>query len=57
MSRVTEQLPFMIFDETTKSFPKYNATEDIFLIKFRTQGGEQETTVYLMNASLHYLVT
>jgi hypothetical protein len=37
----------MILDETTKSFPKYNATGHSLLIKFNSPGEEQKPTSYL----------
>ena len=46
-SEIREQLPFMILDETSKSFPKFNATGRSFLIMFRTPVEGQEPTVYL----------
>jgi hypothetical protein len=36
----TRQLPFFILDETSKSFPKFNATRRSMLIKFRAPGEE-----------------
>jgi hypothetical protein len=33
----TKQLPFKILDETSKSFPKFNATGCSLLIKFNTR--------------------
>ena len=47
MSGITEQLPFMILDESTKSLPKFNATGRSLLIKFRPPGEEQGPTAYL----------
>ena len=47
MSEILEKLPFMILDETSKSFPKFNATGRSLLIRFRTPREEQNTTTYL----------
>jgi hypothetical protein len=44
---MADELPFMILDETTKSFPKFNATGRSLLIKFNSRGEEQEPTSYL----------
>ena len=44
---IRDQLPFMILDETSKTFLKFNATGSNLLIKFRTQGEEQNPTTYL----------
>jgi len=41
-----KQLPFKILDETSKSFPKFNATGRSLLIKFNSPDEEQEPTVY-----------
>jgi len=35
MSEISEHLAFLILDETSKSFPKFNATGRRFFIKFR----------------------
>jgi len=59
VSETTERLPFMILDETSKSFPKFNATGRRLLIKFKSAGEEQEPTVYLkecITALTNYLV-
>jgi len=40
-------LPFKILDDTLKPFPKYKATGRSLLIKFNSQGEEQEPTAYL----------
>ena len=37
----------MILDETSKSFPKFNATGLSLLIKIEPPGAEQEPTAYL----------
>ena len=58
-SETTQQLPFMILDETSKSFPKFNTTGRSFLIKFRSPGREQEPSTYLnewITALTSYLV-
>jgi hypothetical protein len=55
----TRRLPFMILDETSKSFPKCNATGRIMLIMFRALGEEQEPLCYLkecFTALSNYLV-
>jgi len=44
---LSEQLPFMILDETSKSFPKFNATGRILLIKFNSLVEEQNPSTYL----------
>jgi hypothetical protein len=49
----------MILDETSKSFPKFNASGRSLLIKFRTPGEEQNPTAYLkerITALTNYLV-
>ena len=59
VSEIREQLPFMILDETSKHFPKFNTTGRSLLIKFRTQGEEQEPAAYLKEciiALTNYLV-
>jgi hypothetical protein len=55
----TEQLPFIILDETSKSFTKFNTTGQSLLIKFRSPGEEQETSTYIkecITALINYLV-
>ena len=47
MSEITEQLPFLILDETSKPFPKFNATVRILLITFRPPAEDVQPTVYL----------
>jgi len=47
VTETTEQLPFMILDETSKFFRKFNATESSLLIKCKSPGEEQDPTVYL----------
>ena len=42
-----QQLPFIILDETSKSFPKCNTTGRSLLMKFKSPGEEQEPTAYL----------
>jgi len=44
---MSEQLPFLILDETSKSFPKFNATGRSLLIKFNSSGEEQNPDTYL----------
>jgi hypothetical protein len=58
-SETTKQLPFKILDETSKSFPKFNATGRSFLIYFNTPGEEQDPTTYpkeCITALTEYLV-
>jgi len=47
VSETTEQLPFMILDETSKYFQTFIATGLSLFIKFKSPGEEQEPTVYL----------
>jgi len=47
MSEIIEQLPFLILDETSKSFPKLSVRGRSLLIKFRPPAEDVETTVYL----------
>ena len=47
MPEISEQLPFLILDETSKSFPKFNATGRILLIMLRPHAEHVEPTVYL----------
>jgi len=59
VSGICEQLPFMIFDEISKPFPKFNASGRSSLIKFRPQGEVQEPITYLKEcytALTNYLV-
>ena len=46
-SEIREQLPFMILDETLKSFPKFNASGHSLLIRFRTPDDDQNPNTYL----------
>jgi hypothetical protein len=58
-SRIADELPFMILEETTKSFPKFNATGRSLLIKCNSLGEEQEPTLYLLECFtgfINYLV-
>jgi len=58
-SETTQQLPFKILDETSKSFPKFNITGRSLLIKFRSPGKEQEPSTCLkecITALTNYLV-
>ena len=57
VSRISEQLPFLIFDETSKSFPKLIATGRNLLIKFRPPAEDVESTVYFKEKILHSLTT
>jgi len=53
------QLPFKILDDTSKSFPKFNATGRSLPIKFNSPGEKQEPTAYLkecITALTDYLV-
>ena len=43
----SEQLPFRILDESSKYFPKFNATGRSLLIKFNSLGEKQDPTTYL----------
>ena len=47
VSEISEQLPFIIFDETSNPFPKFNATGRSLLIKFRLPAQHVEPKVYL----------
>jgi len=56
---LSEQLPFMILDETSKSFPKFNAIGRRLLIKFNSPVEEQNIGTYLkecITALSDYLV-
>ena len=44
---LSEQLPFMILDETSTSFPKLNATGRSLLIKFNSLVKEQNPGTYI----------
>jgi hypothetical protein len=53
------QLPFKILDETSKSFPKFNATGRSLLTRFNSPGEEHEPTAYIkecITALTNYLV-
>jgi len=50
---LSEQLPFIIMDETSKSFPKFNATGRSQLIKFNSPVEEQNPGTYLKNELQH----
>ena len=41
-SETTKELPFLILDETSKSFPKCNTTGRSLIIKFKLPGQERE---------------
>jgi len=59
VSETTEQLPVMILDETSKSFPIFNTKGRSFLIKFKTPGKEEEPTLYIkecITALTNYIV-
>jgi len=56
---VSEQLLFRIFDQTSKSFPKFNATRRSLLIKFNSPSEEQNPDTYLkecITSLTNYLV-
>jgi len=56
---LSEQLSFMILDETSKSFPKFNATGRSLLIKFNSSVEEENPGSYLkecITALKNYLV-
>lgn len=55
---MSEQLPFRILDQTSKSVAKFNATGRSWLIKFNSQGEEQNPATYLKECvtPLNYLV-
>ena len=58
-SETTKELPFLVLDETQKSFPKFNNTGSSLMIKFKLPGEEQESTAYLkewITALTNYLV-
>ena len=46
-NQLLKQLPFMILDEITKSFPKFNATGRNLLIKFNSPVEEQNPGTYI----------
>ena len=57
--QLSEQLPFMILDETSKVCPKFYATGRTLLIKFNSQVEEQNPGTYLkecITALINYLV-
>jgi hypothetical protein len=59
VSEIRKQLPFMILDETSKSFSKFNASGRSMLIRFRTPDEKQNPTAYLkecITALTNYLV-
>ena len=59
VSNISEHLPFLILDETSKSFLKFNATGRSLLIKFRPPAEHVEPNVYLkecITALNNYLV-
>jgi hypothetical protein len=47
VSETSEQLSFKILDETSKPFPKFNATGRSLLIKFNNSCEELNPTTYL----------
>ena len=44
---MSEQLRLLILEETSKFFPTFKTTGISLLIKFRSQGEEENPTVYL----------
>jgi hypothetical protein len=52
---VLEQLPFLILNETSKPFPKFNAAGRSFLIKFNSPSEEQNPATYLKEHSTQYI--
>jgi hypothetical protein len=46
-SETTKELPFVILDETSKNFPKFNTTGRNLIIKFKLPGEKQEPIAYL----------
>jgi len=46
-SETTKELLFLILDETSKSFPKFNTTGRSLVIKFKLPGQEREPMTYL----------
>src|SRR5215469_18125335 len=59
VSAISGQLLFSILDETSKSFPKFNASGRSMLITFASPGEEQEPVTYLkgcITALSNYLV-
>ena len=56
---VSEQLPFLVLDEVSKSYPKFNTTGRSLLIKFRPQAEDRDPALYLkecITALTDYLV-
>ena len=59
VSETTKELPFLILDENSKSFPKFNTTGTSLIIKFKLAGEKQEPIAYLkecITALTNYLV-
>ena len=46
-SETTKELPFLILDETSKSFSKFNTTVRSLIIKFKLPSQEREPMTYL----------
>jgi len=57
VSEISNQLPFLILNETSKSFPKFNATGRSLLIKFRPPTEDVEPPVYLKECITARLIT
>jgi len=57
VSETTEQLTFMILDETSKSFRKLNATGRSLLIKLKSPGEEQGPRFISRNVLQHLRIT
>ena len=58
-SETTKELPFLILDETSKSFPKFNTTGRSLIILFKLPGQEREPATYLkecITALTNYLL-
>jgi len=56
---LSEQLPFVILNETSKSFPRFNATGRSLVIEFNSPVEEQNPGTYLkecITALKDYLV-
>ena len=59
VSNISEHLPFLILDETSKSFPNFNETGRSLLIKLRSPAEHVKRNVYLkecITALNNYLV-
>ena len=45
VSETTQELPFFVLDETSKSFPNFNKIGRNLLFKFRSLGEEREPKI------------